>query len=102
MKINLYKKYYNQLKGIKRLRNTKNYLKVINIVNSIFNEKINLKIKRPLFFPKEYENLIQKVNKTKFNAFFTNFFLDLFEYYGKIKIKITYTKRICRIFRKKI
>ena len=74
MKINLYKKYYNQLKGIKRLRNTKNYLKVINIVNSIFNEKINLKIKKTPFFPKEYENLIQKVNKTKFNAFFTNFF----------------------------
>ena len=85
MKINLYKKYYNQLKGIKRLRNTKNYLKVINIVNSIFNEKINLKIKRPLFFPKEYENLIQKLIRQNLMHFSQIFFLDLFEYYGKNK-----------------
>ena len=74
MKINLYKKYYNQLKGIKRLRNTKNYLKVINIVNSIFNEKINLKIKRPLFFPKEYENLIQKLIRQNLMHFSQIFF----------------------------
>ena len=30
MKINLYKKFYNQLKGLKKIRKNKKYFKVIN------------------------------------------------------------------------
>tara|TARA_A100000164_G_scaffold378622_1_gene420700 strand:+ start:1527 stop:3083 length:1557 start_codon:yes stop_codon:yes gene_type:complete len=85
MKINLYKKYYNQLKGIKKLRQKKNYLTVINTVNSVFNEKIKLNIKKPFFFPKNFENFIQKIIRQNLMHFSQIYFLDLFEYYGNNK-----------------
>ncbi len=85
MNINLYKKYYNQLKGIKKLRQKKNYFKVINTVNTIFNEKIKLNIKKPFFFPKDYENLIQKIIRQNLMHFSQIFFLDFFEYFGNNK-----------------
>jgi polysaccharide biosynthesis PFTS motif protein len=85
MKINLYKKYYNQLKGVKKLRQKKNYFKVINTVNSLFNEKIKLNIKKPFFFPKDYENLIQKIIRQNLMHFSKNLFLDFFTYYGNNK-----------------
>jgi len=85
MKINLYRKYYNQLKGIKKLRQKKNYFKVVNIVNSLFNEKIKLNIKKPFFFPNDYENLVQKIIRQNLMHFTKIFFLDLFTYYGNNK-----------------
>jgi polysaccharide biosynthesis PFTS motif protein len=97
MKINLYKKFYNQLKGLKKIRKNKKYFKVINVVNTMFNENIDLDIKKPLFFPKKYINLIHHLVHQNLMHLAPNIILDFFEFYGNDKklksyIPIEYAK----------
>lgn len=82
MKINLYKKFYKQLNGLKSIRKNHHHFKVINIVNSMFNKKILLNIKKPFFFPKEYEYLMQNLIRQNLMHFSQTYFLDLFKYFG--------------------